>query len=306
MEAVIKSFKNLYFGEGIIKKHLLLLLLLFIPSVLWALSSITDKDTPEKLLLVIALILLPLIVLSIIPLIWLLGYGICFVKDRLNDVVGIPQVNFNMLKQGFKVLPLTIVWTLYFGTVFIVLFALPFVPALIHLANGVKYSTVDLVFAAVGLMLVVLIMFALCILVLPFYNYIIIEYVKNGNRGYLYNPARLVKYMKAAFKDTLIVFGKFLVVGLVFAVPVGVLSFFVFMVNATLIMIVIASYNSSEDITPYAIITLLIVVFLGVVIKLIQMYVNTIVGNAASENYVNVYKEKIENVTEENEEATQI
>ena len=291
MEKVLKSFKNLYSGENIGVKHWSLVSLFIIPSVLSAFRGVIDKDTPESMMVILLIAAAVVLLLAIVPGIWLLGYHIRFVEDRLMDKVGIPRVDFNMLWEGVKVIPLTLVWGIYFAIFFVVLFVIPFLP-LIGTAGQSDFSgkVGAIICMLLGLVLAGIVMLAFVVLVLPFYNYIIVEYVKYGHQGYLYNPMTLGTYMKAAFRDTLIVFLKFLLVSLIVAVPLGM----IYLIVVMLLMVAgiggaAASGKLSAD-SVYSP-TFIIAVFLVVPLySILEMYVKTIIANAATENYIDVYR----------------
>ena len=140
-------------------------------------------------------------------------------------------------------------------------------------------------------------------MVLPFYNYIIIEYIKYGNQGYLYNPLTLANFMKAAFRDTVIVFAKFWLVAIVVSFPMAILNIIVFSIACAVMMIAAVgdpSVAESSSAMVYNPITISVVVILGTLLSMLQMYVNTMIANAATENYIGVYKTQIE--TEDREE----
>ena len=300
MEKIIESFKNLYRGEGIAARHWSLIALFVLPAILSGTASLMDKDTPSKIMIIVGIAVLALVALSIVPMIWLLGYSVRFAEDRLMGKSGIPQVNMDMLWEGVKILPLTIVWGLYFLLVFVAILALPFLPLI-----GAGRETSTILIAILGFLVAIIVILALCVLVLPFYNYIIIEYVKYGNQGYLYNPATLASYMKVSFKDTIIVFAKFWLVAIVASFPMGILNVIVFLIALPLLIIAAAGDTSAVESSSmvYNFATVVIVVLLGSLMAILQMYVNTMIANAATENYIGVYKSKIE--VPENEEENE-
>ena len=250
MEKIIESFKNLYRGEGIAAKHWALVSLFILPALLSGVASLMDKDTPSQVMIIVGIAVLALLALSIVPMIWLLGYSIRFA-----------------------------------------ILALPFLP----LIGGGKDPS-GIIIAILGFLVAMMVILALCVLVLPFYNYIIVEYVKYGNQGYLYNPLTLANYMKVAFKDTIIVFAKFWLVAIVASFPMGILNVIVFVVALPLLVLAAAGDASAAESSSmvYNSATVIIVVILGALLATLQMYVNTMIANAATENYIGVYKSKIE------------
>ncbi len=297
MEKVIQSFKNLYSGEHVARKHFMLLLLFLLPALMSGVAGFADKGVPEKVLIVIGLIALLLAILSIVPMFWLLGYSVNFVEDRLMKKIGIPQISFTTLIDGFKVFPFILVWCIYIMIVFFGVFAIPFVPMFSDMTSKSSPDVSTIIMFIGGLLLAMLVCIAFSVLVLPFYNYVFIEYVKYGNRPELYNPLYLGRFMKIAFKDTLIVFGKFWLVAIVASFPIGILNMFVMMIAMTVFMgsamVTPGALDSNSDAFLYNPVAMFIVIILSAMVGLLQMYVNTIIANAATENYIGVYNEKI-------------
>ncbi len=103
MEKIIESFKNLYKGEGVAAKHWALVSLFVLPALLSGVASLMDKDTPSQAMLIIGIAVLFFVTLSIVPMIWLLGYAICFAEERLMGKVGIPKVSLEVRGEGVEV-----------------------------------------------------------------------------------------------------------------------------------------------------------------------------------------------------------
>ena len=217
MEKVLNSFKNLYKGEGVVSKHLALISLFILPALLSGVRSLVDKDTPKDILLVAGIAAVILFVLSIVPFLWILGYYVRYAENKLMGNVGIPKVDFEMLMEGVKVFPLTLVWGIYFAAVTITILILPFLPLIgAHSKSDIGGAVIIMI---LGLLLAFTVILAIAFLVFPFYNYILVEYVKYGHQGYLYNPATLVEFMKRGFSDTIIVVAKFFVAALIIGIP---------------------------------------------------------------------------------------
>lgn len=308
MEKVIQSFKNLYKGEHVARKHFMFILLLLLPAIMSGVSSFMDKGVPEKILIVVSVAILFLAILSIVPLIWFLGYWVNFVEDRLMDKVGIPQISFTMLVDGLKVLPLTIVWSIYFMIIILIPMILAFVPLIFSMTGATSTpDAMGIILFICGILIACLVCIALMVLLAPFYNYVFIEYIKYGNRAELYNPLYLGKFMKIAFKDTLIVFGKFWLVSIVVSFPIGFLNIFVAMIAMMVFMTSAVAtpgaLDSNSDAYIYNPVAIFIVVILSACVALIQMYTNSMIGCAAGENYVGVYKEKIAPLEETPEDS---
>jgi hypothetical protein len=113
--------------------------------------------------------------------------------------------------------------------------------------------------------------------------------------------------MKIAFKDTLIVFGKFWLVSIVVSFPIGFLNIFVAMIAMMVFMTSAVAtpgaLDSNSDAYIYNPVAIFIVVILSACVALIQMYTNSMIGCAAGENYVGVYKEKIAPLEETPEDS---
>lgn len=294
MEKVLNSIKNLYKGDNILKRHLFFSLLLLLPALSAGVIGVIDKDTPQKVMIIMAIIGLVLLCLSIIPYIFLLGFYIKFVKDRLADVVGIPQINGETFISGIKVLPLCIMWCIYCMIFFGAIFIGPLVPIIIGAAAskpdyGVILGGVLLLLAALA------ICFAAVILVMPFVSYVLIEYVDKGKAlGKLFNPFILIGYMKKAFKDTIFVELKFIIVSIIASIITGIAALIV-VLFAILIggFAVLSVPESQADVAIYSPVALTALVLLSSVASIVQIYVSSMVSYAATENYINVYKEKI-------------
>lgn len=294
MEKVLQCFKNLYKGEDIKNKHFLLSLLFILPAITSAMTGVIDKDTPKSALIICGIILVVLGLLSIIPGLWLLGTAIRFYEERLMGKLGIPKVSFDTLVQGVKVFPLTFVWGLYYLVIFTILIVTPFIFVISDITSGLNNPTTSsIIFMILGMLVAILLIIAITVLTLPFFNYIAIEYVKYGHQGYLYNPLSLGKYMKLAFKETMIVFGKFWLASIVIGLAMGII-YLIFVILCGAIGLLAGIFSTSENFTlfdnPAAVIS---IIFLSSLISILQMYVRTMISYAATDNYIEVYKEKI-------------
>lgn len=298
MEKVLESLKNLYRGEDVVRKHLLLTSVFILPALLSGISAFVDKDVPAPTLIVLGVCALVFFILSIVPWFCLLGYNISFVESRMMKNTGIPAINLGMVWEGVKVFPLVLVWTIYFMFLWIVLLVLPFIPMIV---SG-KAGTAEVLIGVLGFILAIFVVMVLTFILMPFLNYVVVEYVKYGNQGYLYSPATLFNFMKKSFKETMLVFLKFLLVSLIVNIPVGVLNMALFAIIFSIgVFMGVGSADNESLVIPPAL--LVVGIILGSFVGIIQMYVSTMVSNAATENYIDVYNTVIEPEVENTEDV---
>ena len=294
MERILKSFKDLYTGENILKKHLMFVLLLLLPAISGGVLGIIDKDTPKNVIIIMAIIGVVLLILSIVPYIYLLGFYVNFVKDRLKGISGIPLITSETFMMGVRVLPLTIVWFIYSILFFGTLMFGPIVP-LVMAAMSSKPDAGAIIGLVILLLVAYSVVFVSFILIVPFASYIYFEYVDNGRAlGKLFNPLILVNYMKKAFKDTIFVELKFILVSMVAGCISGVVTIIV--VLASILVggfTVLAVPESQADTAIYSIVPLVLLILLSSIATIAQIYVTSMVGYAAADNYLDIYKEKI-------------
>lgn len=294
MERILKSFKDLYSGDNILNRHIMFVLLLLLPAIAGATLSVIDKNTPEKVMLIVGIVGAVLIFLSIVPYIFILGFYINFVKDRLSGIAGIPKIKAETFVMGLKVLPLCIVWCIYSMIVFGTLLIGPLIPIILGLVS----KTPDYHMILIGIILLLLaysICFVLFLLVIPFVTYVIFEYVDKGKAiGRLFNPLVIIEYMKKAFKDTIFVELKFILVGMVSSIITGIVYIAVVLFSILINCFVVFSVSESQiDAAMNSPIILTTLILLLTIASIVQIYVSSMVGYAAADNYMDVYKEKI-------------
>ena len=294
MQRVLQSLKDLYKGDNIVKKHLMFVLLLVIPAITAGIMGMLDKTTPKHAMIIIAVATLVFLILSIIPSIFLLGFYINLVQDRLRGIKGVPEVSWETFMMGLRALPLCIVWGLYF-TIF---FGTVVIGSMVPLIAGAAASKPDIILILIGVGLMLFAFFVVYItifLIVPFTNYVICEYVDNGRAlGKLFNPLILFGYMKKAFKETMLVMLKFLLVGIVTSMGTGL--FYLLVIALTFLVGLLATLavpESQADNAIYYPIPMLLIIILSSFATIVQTYVNTMVGYAATDNYIDVYKEKV-------------
>ncbi len=121
MKKILETFKSLYTCEDSGKTHLTLALMFLLPSLLGASIQFLDKDFAEFQTSVIIMALI-FAALSIIPILFLIGYYLRFVNQRLSGEKGIPTIDWGSVTRGAKAIPLYLVWALYVAIPFLVYF----------------------------------------------------------------------------------------------------------------------------------------------------------------------------------------
>ncbi len=100
--------------------------------------------------------------------------------------------------------------------------------------------------------------------------------------------------MKKSFKSTIMVALKYIIVSMLIGLAVSII-YIVFLVLYMGIMAIIAISSSTITIdnVAYAPITLLFLIPLSVLVAVFQMYVNSIIGYAQLDNYIEIFKNEI-------------
>jgi hypothetical protein len=192
------------------------------------------------------------------------------------------------------VLPLCIVWGIYYLIFFGALIIGPLVPIIMSVGSS-KPSPIAILVGICIMLFVFFVVYIAVLLVVPFTNYVMCEYVDNGRAlGKLFNPLILFGYMKKAFKETMLVMLKFLLVGIVTSMGTGLFYLLVIAITFLVgLLAVLAVPESQADNAIYYPIPMLLIVILSSFATIVQTYVNTMVGYAATDNYIDVYKEKV-------------
>lgn len=288
MEKVIQNFKNLFKGEDIAKKHLTFAAWLILPALMISYIRYADKDTPTNTVIYLACVSVVLLVLSVVPLVSLLGYYIRFCKDRLNDAAGIPLYEKSITKDGWKALPLGIMWTLYSLIFGLILLCVPVT------AYIVVYK-MNMGSLALGLCTLFSVLYCLGMCVLgfilsPFVSYIYIEFADNGRK--IYNPLVIIEYIKKTFRETILVALKYLLVNIVMAIANGIFAF----VIAALIFIagvILALFATNPDTVLYHPVSIFVITVPMALQAIVKLYSDFMVSFAATENYVDIYRRLI-------------
>lgn len=299
MQRILQSFKNLFLGDDILRKHLYLCLLLLLPSVSISFVSLLDKETPKEYVFILLAFALFFLVLSIVPVIFSLGLYLDFCKLRLNNEEGFPMVSSSMFNRGLKYLPLGIVWNLYFLMIFGVLVAIPIVGIIFAItAKDVASIVVSLIiFLVFGFLAMVLLM-----IIPPFFRFIEFNFAKDLEYKFEYfNPLTLVQYIKKSFVPTVLVMLKFVLVNFVTSSISSIISaIWALFYMGFVFIIALLNPDASEDKFYYSPGMIIFSVIMLLFPVLLQMYVSIITSFAATENYIDVYKKDIE--TLENKE----
>ena len=296
MERILKAFKDLYKCEGAVKRHWLYVLLLLIPAILGGFASWVDKETPKEALPLILAFVALFVFLSIVPGLMSLGFTICFNKDRLNGVTGIPKVNLDMFVIGIKTLPLSFVWSIYF-----LIFAALFVFAPIFLAIVTGMSLGNNISGIICVMLLTLLFvtagFILFLMIAPFLNYIIFRFSKDlVYRAEYFNPFVLVGFIKKAFKRTMLVMLKMLLASMVVSSVAQILAmiFVLFAMVFPIIAALFAPTEATAETAAFSPTVIFLTLPFTTIAALIQAYTTSMVTFAATDMYVEVYKTEIE------------
>lgn len=296
MERILQSFKDLYRCENALKRHLWFVVLMILPGMLGAMRYFIDKDTPKEVLLIALIAMIIVGVLSIVPMFFWLGVNIDFYKDRLKGVKGIPQLKWETLTTGLKYFPLSFVWGIYLSLIFILLFFVPMF-GLIGYAVSTKFSNPAIVIlAALFIILLFILAMVVFIVISPFLNYIVTKYAKLGYYTTdMFNPLTLFGYMKKAFKSTMFVMLKMILASIVVNLISGLFTgVIVVLIIAVIMFAAIMAGDANADAAIYSPVVILIVLPLATLSGVIQAYATGMVGFAATDNYIEVYKNEIE------------
>lgn len=289
MEKLLQTFKNLYSGENIVKRHWYIVLMIFLPSLAMAVVSFIDKDTPSFIALSLLLVAVVVLILSIIPLLTMSGFSLDFYKSRYDSEIGLPDVTWATLPKGIKALPLYIVWTFYYLVFSLILYSIPisvFVYALTQYKENIG------IFIAVSVVAVMLfaLMSIVIFLLTPFISFVFIKYSQDFTyHKELFNPLAIIEYIRKSFKDTVVLTLKYVIVNLVIStvasIVISILGLFVMAYSLVMSMV------SSADVYSLTFMSMLIIPTW--ILAVIQSYVVVIPGFAIADNLVEIYKKDI-------------
>lgn len=297
MDKIIESFKNLYKGENVVKQHIYIALLFYLPCLASTILQFLDKDSKKEEVIIILVSAVIVGLLSIVPVFVLQGLWAKFMNRRFSEAYGIPKLSWDCLSQGLKMFPLTLVWGLYIGIPCLLYLALVFI------GFGLTISSQDTVIAIsqpvivivaiLGLLLAVMLLFIPLFLISPFVNMVFMKYCEKFEYSKeLFNPLLPFRYMKKAFKDSIFLALKFILVGMVTGMGAQMILFLVLMVLAIIaipVVIILAMVNEHIfDSSVWAI----PVVMLVSVVAIIPAYVRWITNLAYVDNLEEIYVDK--------------
>ena len=127
-------------------------------------------------------------------------------------------------------------------------------------------------------------------------QYVFIKFVKTYKfRAEFINPSVLVDYIRKSFKDTIMVMLKMTLTGFIVNAVTSILTgiIIVFMMAFVFISVLLIPEKAGEDNIYHPIVILLMVPFSSLA-GIIQLYASSLVGFAAADQYVEIYKNKIE------------
>lgn len=297
MDKIIESFKNLYKGENVVKQHIYIALLFYLPCLASTILQFLDKESKKEEVIIILVSAVIVGLLSIVPVFVLQGLWAKFVNRRFSEAYGIPKLSWDCLSRGLKMFPLTLVWGLYIGIPCL------FYLALVCIGFGLTISSQDsvivfsqpviVIVAVLGLLLAVMLLFIPLFLISPFVNMVFMKYCEKFEYSKeLFNPLLPFRYMKKAFKDSIFLALKFILVGMVTGMGAQIILCLLLMVLAIIaipVVIILAMVNEHMfDSSLWAI----PVVMLVSVVAIIPAYVRWITNLAYVDNLEEIYVDK--------------
>lgn len=291
MEKILNAFKNLYKGENICKTHLMIAALFILPCMAASIVQYIDKDTPE-LIIPLAALAGVFLILSIIPLFALAGFYFKFLNMRLTQAEGLPTLDLDCIKTGLKSFPVTFAWTLYIGipvAIYIGLVMFGCIGGIIA-TKANPLASIAAIFLMLGLILLLLIPI---FIINPFVLLLYINFSKDFEyRAELFNPLTIFKYMKKAFKESMLVALKFIVVSMVtsFASQILVFVCVIFLFVFGFIFALFTPENANPVAAPAFIITVIIG---STIAGMISAYVSWLTSLAFADNLEYVYRDII-------------
>lgn len=296
MKKILETFKSLYNCENSVKTHLTLTFMFLLPALLGASIQFLDKDFAEFQTSVIIMSLV-FAVLSIVPILFLIGYYLKFVSKRISGKKGLPAIDWSSTTRGAKAIPLYLVWGLYVAIPLLIYFIL-----LVAVFGGLFLvggaNALSLILSFFVLMVGGFLAFIPIFIITPFIMEVYFKYCENFEyHKSLFNPLLPFKFMKKAFKDSMLVALKYLAVSIVvniaFQFVIGFLFLIIILFGAGIVIFLKASTFDSSPLF------ISLVVLISGLFGMFSAYASQIVGFAYTDNLVEVYKEKIMNSDEE-------
>lgn len=297
MDKIIESFKNLYKGENVVKQHICIALLFYLPCLASTILQFLDKESKKEEVIIILVSAVIVGLLSIVPVFVLQGLWAKFINRRFSEAYGIPKLSWDCLSRGLKMFPLTLVWGLYIGIPSLLYLALVFIGFGLTISSQdsviVFSQPVIVIVAVLGLLLAVMLLFIPLFLISPFVNMVFMKYCEKFEYSKeLFNPLLPFRYMKKAFKDSIFLALKFILVGMVTGMGAQIILCLLLMVLAIIaipVVIILAMVNEHMfDSSVWAI----PVVMLVSVVAIIPAYVRWITNLAYVDNLEEIYVDK--------------
>lgn len=296
MERILKAFKDLYVGEKPFKAHAAWMLLMLIPALIGGFGAWLDKETPKETLVFLLPIIILLLCVAIVPAFMLAGFGIEFYRLRLEGKTGIPKITFDLFNKGLQVFPLGFVWCFYYFLAMVLFLFLP-IGALVGAgiaSNGDTATVILLILLGIVLGTVY---FVGVMVLSPFLNYVFIQFSKDyTNKAEYFNPFVIFIYMKQAFKSTMLVMLKMILASFAVNMAAQMVSmiFVVLALAFSAIAAVSAPTEAAAETAAMSPIVVLLALPFTTIASLIQTYATAVATCAASDMYVEVYKNEIE------------
>lgn len=297
MDKIIESLKNLYKGENVVKQHIYIALLFYLPCLASTILQFLDKESKKEEVIIILVSAVIVGLLSIVPVFVLQGLWAKFVNCRFSEAYGIPKLSWDCLSRGLKMFPLSLVWGLYIGIPCLLYLALVFIGFGLTISSQdtvmVFSQPVIVIVAVLGLLLAVMLLFIPLFLISPFVNMVFMKYCEKFEYSKeLFNPLLPFRYMKKAFKDSIFLALKFILVGMVTGMGAQIILCLLLMVLAIIaipVVIILAMVNEHIfDSSVWAI----PVVMLVSVVAIIPAYVRWITNLAYVDNLEEIYVDK--------------
>lgn len=256
-----------------------------------------DKDSKKEEVIIILVSAVIVGLLSIVPVFVLQGLWAKFMNRRFSEAYGIPKLSWDCLSQGLKMFPLTLVWGLYIGIPCLLYLALVFIGFGLTISSQDTVIAISqpviVIFAVLGLLLAIMLLFIPLFLISPFVNMVFMKYCEKFEYSKeLFNPLLPFRYMKKAFKDSIFLALKFVLVKMVMGMGAQMILFLVLMVLAIIaipVVIILAIVNEHIfDSSVWAI----PVVMLVSVAAIIPAYVSWITNLAYVDNLEEIYVDK--------------
>ncbi len=283
MDKIIQTFKNLYSGENVLKKHLMYLLILLAPAFSTTAFNMIDKNNREFWIFLIMLgvcfgiIAIPMAITA-------LGVFVKFIHNKFQGVGIFPEVDMECLKKGFKALPLFLVWLLYYLSVFVIYVISMLVVAY---AMGLSKENIALMLVYSGIVLLALAALVVGIfLVYPFVQLIFVKFAQDYKyKAEYFNPITPFKYMAGNFKALIILALKYVLVSFIANIAVYLIVFIVAVFVGIAVTLAFGGQLFSSNQTAY-----MILVYLnGALSAWTLSYVSGVICLAYADNMTEYY-----------------